>query len=98
MDWKECRALILQDYNRMRNKKLKQGSFVKYFIALVRSESFKVSFWFRILTFIRSKKMGVILYYPLRLYYQHVSHVTGIQLPINTKVGGALCLFILVQL
>lgn len=94
MEWKECKAYILCDYNRNRDNKLQHGNLVRYLIAIVRSESFKVTFWFRLLSFLRSKTWGKLtFYYPLRLYYQHISHVTGIQLPIGTKVGRGIHFF-----
>ena len=53
-----------------------------------------MTFWFRLLSFLRSKRWGKkTLYYPLRLYYSHVSHLTGIQLPVGTKVAGGIHFF-----
>ena len=96
MKWKECKRLILLDYNRRRHNKLKRGNIIHYFVALVKNESFRVTFWFRILSYLQEKKfLKIILYYPLRLYYSHVCHVTGIQLPVGTKVGGGLFFSIL---
>lgn len=99
MNWNECKSLILQDYNRKKSIKLKRGSFHKYFVALVSSESFKVSFFFRILTYLQGKRVFAyrLLYYPLRFYYLHLSRLTGIQLPIGTQVGGVFVSAILAQ-
>lgn len=89
MDWKECKNLILQDYNRKETIKLDRGGFYKYFVKLIANESFKVTFWFRILSYLRNKgPLSKLLYYPLRFHYMHVQRKTGIQLPIGTKVGG----------
>ena len=69
---------------------MKSVSFHKYFVELIVSESFKISFWSRILTYLQCKESFVskLLYYPLRLHYLHLSRLTGFQLPIGTKVGG----------
>lgn len=91
MDWNKCKKLILQDYNRKKTRKLNRGEFCKYFVEQIVSESFKVTFWFRILSYLRNKGcLCKVFFYPLRLYYMHVSRVTGIQLPIGTKIGGGI--------
>lgn len=93
MKWRECKKLILQDYNRKKKKKLKRGVILKYFSELIINESFKISFWFRVLSYLQNKKNIIFkfAYYPLRYHYMHLSRVTGFQLPIGTNVGGGLC-------
>lgn len=92
MKWHECKNLILEDYNRKKVIKIKKGSALKYFVDLVFNDSFKVSFWFRIISFLRLKKKYLFfLYYPLWFYYAHITRLTGIQLPIGTSVGGGIC-------
>ena len=92
MNWRECKNLILQDYNRKETTKLNQGTFYKYFTKLIVSESFKVTFWFRVLSYLRNKGvLSKLLYYPLRYHYMHVQRETGIQLPIGTQIGGGIC-------
>lgn len=92
MKWKECKKLILQDYNRKKKVKLQNGNIARYLLELVLNESFMISFWFRILSFIRTKNnLFKFAYYPIMLYYIHIERLTGIQLPVGTKVGGGIC-------
>ena len=99
MNWDNCKALILQDYNRKETTKLNRGAFFKYFFKLIVCESFKVTFWFRILSYLRNKGvLSKLLYYPLRYHYMHVRRETGIQLPIGTQIGGSFVSAILAQL
>ena len=55
MDWNKCKKLILQDYNRKKTRKLNRGEFCKYLVEQIVSESFKVTFWFRILSYLQNK-------------------------------------------
>lgn len=98
MNWEECKILILQDYNRKKPLKIKHAILHKYLKELIVSESFKLSFWFRIIAYLQNKsQFSKLIYYLLRLHYINVQRKTGIQLPIGTKVGGEFVSAILVR-
>lgn len=65
---------------------------VKY---LLLNASFKITFWFRIASFLQMKTNSSILYrciyYIVCIIYKHNQYLTGIQLPIGTNVGEGLC-------
>lgn len=59
------------------------------------SESFKVSLWLQLGTYFMKKpsKLYRPLYYISKIYYKHVEHKTGIQVPLGTKIGEGLKFF-----
>ena len=85
--WKETKELIKSDLQRFNtNSKLK---LIKY---LINNASFKITFWFRIGSFLQ-QKTGIIfklLYIITKLIYKHNQYLTGIQLPLGTKIKGGL--------
>lgn len=84
----ECVKLILSDYYRTWPEMEKKGllyKMVHMLGALFISASFMTTFWFRILT-ILPPPFQKILY----LNYKWVNFITGIQLPIGTKIGKGL--------
>lgn len=66
---------------------------IKLFLsALILNEGFIVTFWFRIASYLHSKRniFAKITYLPVRIIYLHCQRITGIQLPVGTKVGNGL--------
>lgn len=85
MTWEECKALICQDLSRSSDKLTKLNA-IRF---LITNPSFKMSFWFRIGTYLMNNKCK-LLYYLVFLHYRKIMYKTGIQLPIGTMVGGGL--------
>lgn len=85
MNWKECKALIRDDLRRSTDI-ITKTSAAKY---LITNASFKMSFWFRLGTYLDAKKHG-LLYFLVFWHYKSLMYKTGIQLPIGTQVGGGL--------
>lgn len=88
MTWKECKYLVYLDLSRSTAKPSKLSA-LRYAIT---NASFKMSFWFRIGSFLHEKKHVwlKILYWMVVWHYKQLMYKTGIQLPIGTKVGGGL--------
>ncbi|MBR5957428.1 MAG: serine acetyltransferase [Salinivirgaceae bacterium] len=58
---------------------------------LISNPSFKISFWFRVGSYLKSKKgLWKLLYMIVCVWYKHEQYRTGIQLPFGTQVGGGL--------
>lgn len=85
MTWKECKVLIYQDLSRSSDKQTKLSAFR----FLITNTSFKMSFWFRVGTYLQNKKCK-LLYYLVLSYYRRIMYKTGIQLPLGTMVGEGL--------
>lgn len=87
MTWKECRYLINSDLRRLTNAK---WGGVKY---LFFNASFRITFWFRIGSYLRTKRNPLyrFLYGIVFLIHKHNQYLTGIQLPLETVVGKGLC-------
>ena len=86
MIWKECKQLIYSDSKRLTNTKHKG---IIYFFS---NASFKVTFWFRIGSYLQTKK-GVIykfLYYLVFLIHKHNQYLTGIQIALGTPIDKGL--------
>lgn len=66
-----------------------------YLKAYVWSESFKVSFWFRVGSYMQLKRgiVGRMIWLVTKLMYKHIQHKTGIQLPFCTQIGEGLRFF-----
>lgn len=60
---------------------------------LICNASFKITFWFRLGNYLKTKKGIVfkILFYIVFLIHKHNQYLTGIQIPIGTSVGSGLC-------
>ena len=86
MTWKECKILIDSDLARLNNIKL---AWAKY---LITNASFKITFWFRIGSYLKQKHSPFfrILYMVVFLIHKHNQYLTGIQLPIGTHIGKGL--------
>lgn len=65
------------------------GGGVKY---LITNPSFKITFWFRIGSYLKEKKGALfkLLYYVVFIIYKHYQYLTGIQMRLGTKVGKGL--------
>lgn len=86
MNLKECFSLIKDDLRMFPSKK---WGAVRYFLF---NASSKFTVWFRIGAYLRTKKniFFKILYGIVFLIHKHNQYLTGIQLRIETKVGGGL--------
>ena len=84
MTWKECKQLISEDYSRLNKRRF------GILGCLITNHSFKITFWFRICSFINEKGRRVFrfLLLPIWLLYKHNQYKTGIQLTLGTKIGG----------
>ena len=87
---KDLKEIIKSDLNRFGNTNNYLWSGVKN---LVCNASFKVTFWFRIGSYLQVKKCFIykILYLFVFMLYKHNQYLTGIQLPLGTNVGKGLC-------
>ena len=86
MKFKDCKSLILSDLDRL--SKTKHRVF-KYFFF---NASFRITFWFRIGTYLQTKSglLYKLLYGVVFLIHKHNQYLTGIQLPLGTKVDKGL--------
>ncbi len=81
----DCINFINSDYRRL--APVNYG-IVRY---LITNASFKITFWFRIGSFLKQKRgLWQILYFIVAIIYKHYQYKTGIQLPLGTKVGAGL--------
>ena len=83
MKFSECVRLIKSDLQRL------SGGGIRSYLW---SESFKITFWLRIGTYLSHKHYTLPLLV-VRLIYKHIQHKTGIQIPIGTNVGSGLRFF-----
>lgn len=91
MTFKECCSLIKSDYLRCceyDNVRRFGGAITKLF----GNESFMITFWFRLGSYLRSKKnlfavFGLIL---IKLIFKWNKYLTGIQLLVGTDIGPGL--------
>lgn len=97
MNFKETKFLIFEDLKRLSNKK---DIFTLARFLLIHP-SFKVTFWFRIGSYLKEKKyIFKFLYLIVYIIHRHNKYVTGIELPMGTKIGKGLvfshysCIFI----
>lgn len=83
---KDCIDLIISDLHRVSNSKNSFFILLKY---LITNASFKITFWFRIGTYLKSKNIFIckFLLFIVSIIYKHIQYKTGIQLPLGTKVG-----------
>ena len=85
--WKETKALIKFDLQRFNTTS--KWDYIKY---LINNASFKITFWFRVGSFLQGKT-GIgynLLYMLVKLIYKHNQYLTGIQLPLGTNIKGGL--------
>lgn len=94
MKWFECIDLIKRDYCQLVGNTQLSGSQFLIGMAkkLITNASFKVTFWFRIGSFLQEKSplLYKLLYRVVLIIYRHYQYKTGIQLYLGTKVGGGL--------
>lgn len=96
MTWKECSQLIKDDYKRLIEFNPKNASSYRFIKNAFFDDSFCVTFWFRLGTFMwgrRAKPVMKIPYFIVRNILSHESHKTGIQISIGTLCGGGLKFF-----
>lgn len=86
MKWKECKVLVYEDLCRSTNNPSKKEAFKM----LITNASFKMTFWFRIGSWLEGKSSWRVLYYMVFWHYKKLMYKTGIQLPIGTRIGGGL--------
>lgn len=85
--WKETKALIKSDLQRFSTTS--KWDYIKY---LINNASFKITFWFRVGSFLQGKT-GIgynLLYMLVKLIYKRNQYLTGIQLPLGTNIKGGL--------
>lgn len=83
MTWSTCKALIKEDLDRLSSRRCKLISY------LISNASFKITFWYRILSFLKNRKgLYSFFYYIVYMIYKHYQYLTGIQLPVDTIVDG----------
>lgn len=94
MDWKECKHLIKADYFQlMSNTKYTTVQLINgMIIKIITNASFKITFWFRLGSYLRTKKnpLWKPFCFIVAVIYKHNQFKTGIQLPLGTKVGGGI--------
>lgn len=86
MNWSECKSLISQDYHRLHRRR---GGVIGY---LVTNASFRVTFWYRIGSWLRGKRslLARISYMFVYWLQKHYQLLTGIQLIIGSDIKGGL--------
>ena len=88
MNFKQLKILINSDLYRLNytpsTKNILKAIFFNY--------SYKITFWFRLGSFLQEKKGFIMkcLYRIVFLIYKHNQYLTGIQLPFGTKIGPGL--------
>lgn len=84
-------SLIMQDLKRFGDKPSTRSLLLGW-PRIFTSHSFKVTFWFRIGSHcLMSRNFFCKLFYPfIKIIYIHVQYLTGITLPLGTKIGGGL--------
>lgn len=92
MTWAECVNLIKQD-----KKRLVGGGNFSLIRCLYSFPSFKVTFWYRIGSFLQTKKNKSILlkliYKIVSIIHKHHSSRYGVGLPFGTRIGGSFIMF-----
>lgn len=85
MTWEETKRAIDADYARLAKNK---GGKLRY---LFTNHSFKITFWFRIGSYLKEKGgVCILLRFPVALIYRHYEYKFGIHMPFGTLVGGGL--------
>lgn len=91
MDFKTCRHLIASDLRRLE----RHPSFLKGFKRMWSNPSFRITFWFRLGSWLKSKRnfLAKIPYGIVFMIHRHNQYKTGIQIPLGTQVGEGLRFF-----
>ncbi len=94
MKWKDCKELISRDYFQLVGAAhvTKGRLCVGYLKKIFFNASFKVTFWFRIGSFLKSRRELYFkpLYWFVFLIFRHYQYKTGCQLYLGTEIGGGL--------
>lgn len=91
MRFATCRYLIKMDL--MRFKCYAENRSIRLiFRLLMTNDSFRITFWFRLGTWLRQSSFS-FLFPIVQLYYKHLQRQTGIQLPLGTQIGGGIHFF-----
>lgn len=87
MEWKECKNLIVSDLSRLTNISKREG--IK---SLLFNASFRITFWFRIGSFLITRHHFIAKFCLMcvQLIHKHNQYLTGIQIGFGTKIGKAL--------
>lgn len=90
MERSELYSLIKEDYQRYVKLEGRKSSLLKLLGRAFLSESFSITFWFRICSYLQSKKsiFARLMFKPLALAYRLNGQRLGIELPIGTRVLG----------
>ena len=88
-NFRECRNLIKSDLLRLKNGKCTVLVIIRY---LLINASFKITFWFRLGTYLKNKNnlLTTVFYYLVFIFHKNNQYKTGIQLPIGTIIGKGL--------
>lgn len=94
MKLKTCISLIREDYQRIDGGEAK-FIFLKGVGRIFVNESFCITFWFRIGTYLLLKDSiwAKALLIPVKIIHRLNQRITGIQLPIGTQIEGGLKFF-----
>ena len=86
----ELLSLIKEDYQRYEKLEGRRSGICKKISRAFFSESFSITFWFRICSYLRSKNnvFARLIGKPLSLFYRMNGQRLGIELPIGTRVLG----------
>lgn len=86
----ELFSLIREDYQRYEKLEGRKSGICKKIGRTFFSESFSITFWFRICSYLHSKNnvLSWLIGKPLSLLYQMNGQRLGIELPIGTRVLG----------
>lgn len=91
MEWKTCKTLILSDFYRVKLRKM-GGVNSSFIMCYIKDNTLPLVFWFRIGSYLASCNniVAKLLYVLVWIYYRHLQHELGIQLPLGTEIGGGL--------
>ena len=87
MERNELLSLIKEDYQRYEKLERRKSGICKKIGRAFFSESFSITFWFRVCSYLQCKKRMIIK--PLSLFYRMNEQRLGIELPIGSRgMGG----------
>lgn len=88
-DFKNTFLLIKEDFLRLSRNNF---TFLNAIKLLLTNASFKITFWFRIGSYLYNKKStpSSIMMLFVSIFYKKIQYKTGIQLPLNTQIGKGL--------
>ncbi len=88
-NYKICFNLIKSDLVRL---KVKKHFLLQCILLLITNSSFKITFWFRIGTYLKERKnfISKILLFFVQFFYKRNQYKTGIQIRLGTSIGKGL--------